>query len=179
MKGEVVVLRYGHRAVRDARITSHCCLVARAFGAKKIIVEGFEDSELADTVESINKSWGGGIELEFAEHWKPVLQKYRKLGFKAVHTTMYGVPLEDNIAKIRTWEKVLLIIGSQKVEREVYEMADMNISVTQQPHSEVAALAIFLHEYYGGAELKKKFTGAKLSITPQQRGKKVLSKKSN
>ena len=171
--GEVVVLRYGHRTVRDERITSHCCLVARAFGAGKIIVEGFEDEELKRTVDSVNGSWGKGIKLEFTEHWKPVIKKYRKLGYKVVHTTMYGLPLQDNIAKIRTWKKVLLVIGSQKVEREVYEMSDMNISITLQPHSEVAALAIFLHEYFSGKELAKRFPGAKLNIVPQEAGKKI------
>ena len=174
---EVVVLRYGHRTVRDERITSHCCLVARAFGARKIIVEGFEDEMLVKTVNSINKSWGGGFVLEFTEHWKPVIKKYMKRGFKVVHTTMYGQPLQDKIAKIRTFGKVLLVIGSQKVEREVYEMADMNISITLQPHSEVAALAVFLHEYLEGKELKKKFSGAKLNIIPQDRGKKIIGKK--
>jgi len=173
MNGEVVVLRYGHRTVRDERITSHCCLVARAFGAGKIIVEGFEDEELKRTVGSVNKNWGRGVRLEFTEHWKPVLKKYKKLGYKVVHTTMYGLPLQDNIAKIRTWKKVLLVIGSQKVEKEVYEMSDMNISITLQPHSEVAALAIFLHEYFGRKELGKIFPGAKLNIMPQKSGKKI------
>ncbi len=167
------MLRYGHRAVRDERITSHCCLVARAFGARKIIVEGFEDGELKRTVESVNKSWGNGIELEFTEHWKPTLKKYKKLGYKVVHTTMYGLPLQDNITKIRTWKKVLLVIGSQKVEKEVYELADLKVSITLQPHSEVAALAIFLHEYFGGQELRKKFSGGRLSIVPQKIGKKI------
>ena len=174
---EVIVLRYGHRHVRDARVTSHCCLVARAFGAGKIIVEGFEDGELKRTVESVNKNWGRGIGLEFTEHWKPILKKYKKLGYKVVHTTMYGLPLQNKIAKIRTWKKVLLIIGSQKVEKEVYEMADMNISITLQPHSEVAALAIFLHEYFEGEELGKKFNGGKLSIVPQKIGKKIVGLK--
>ena len=174
---EVIVLRYGHRTVRDERITSHCCLVARAFGAKKIIVEGFEDEELKRTVNSINKNWGNGITLEFTEHWKPIIKKYSKKGYKIIHTTMYGQPLQYKISKIRTFGKVLLGIGSQKVEREVYEMADMNISVTLQPHSEVAALAVFLHEYFEGRELGKKFPGAKLKIIPQDKGKKISGKK--
>jgi len=177
MKGEVLVLRYGHRTVRDERITSHCCLVARAFGAKKIIVEGFEDGELGKTVSKITKTWGGNFGLEFTEHWKPIIKKFSKNGYKIVHTTMYGRPLEERIAKIRTFGKLLLVIGSQKVEREVYEMADENISITQQPHSEVAALAVFLHEYFEGRELAKKFIGAKLRIIPQERGKKILGKK--
>ena len=174
---DVVVLRYGHRTVRDERITSHCCLVARAFGAKKIIVEGFEDDELKRTVDSVNKSWGKGIELEFTEHWKPILKKYKNLGYKVVHTTMYGLLLQNKIAKIRTWKKVLLVIGSQKVEKEVYEMADINISITLQPHSEVAALAIFLHEDFEGQELGKKFRGGKLNIVPQKVGKKIVGLK--
>ena len=36
----IVVLRLGHRIGRDARISTHCGLVARALGANKIIYSG-------------------------------------------------------------------------------------------------------------------------------------------
>ena len=67
---EVVVLRYGHRYHRDLRVTSHCCLVARALGAKKIIIQGDEDKSIRESVENINEKWGKGFKLEFNESWK-------------------------------------------------------------------------------------------------------------
>ena len=56
---------------------------------------------------------------------------------------------------------------------EIYALADSNIAVSSQPHSEVAALAVFLHEYFDGKELEKKFKNAKIRVVPQERGKKV------
>ena len=35
----IIVLRIGHRIGRDKRITTHVALVARAFGANKIIID--------------------------------------------------------------------------------------------------------------------------------------------
>jgi tRNA (cytidine56-2'-O)-methyltransferase len=35
----ITVLRIGHRLGRDKRITTHVALVARAFGANKILVD--------------------------------------------------------------------------------------------------------------------------------------------
>ena len=34
-KKDFVVVRYGHRDVRDYRVTSHCALVSRAFRQAK------------------------------------------------------------------------------------------------------------------------------------------------
>ena len=89
---------------------------------------------------------------------------------------MYGLPVQTVIKKVRKRRNVLVVIGAEKVPGEVYRLADYNIAVTNQPHSEVAALAVVLHEYFKGKELGKKFAKAKLKIIPQERGKKVISK---
>jgi tRNA (cytidine56-2'-O)-methyltransferase len=68
-------------------------------------------------------------------------------------------------------------VGSQKVEREVYERADWNVAVTGQPHSEIAALAVLLDRVQGGEELSRKFRKADRAIVPQERGKRVISLK--
>ena len=60
---EIAVLRYGHRLVRDYRVTSHCCLVARAFGAKKVIIAGDEDPSIKESVEDITKDGAGHLKL--------------------------------------------------------------------------------------------------------------------
>lgn len=173
MGGEVVVLRYGHRSIRDYRVTSHCCLVARAFGAKKIIIEGEEDVSLKKSIENIVKMWGGVFDVEFTTSWKKTITTYRKKKYKSIHATMYGLPLQKEIKKIRKFDKILFIVGSQKVEKEVYWKSDYNISITSQPHSEIAALVIFLDYFFKGKELEKRFSGAKLIITPQKKGKKI------
>ena len=152
MGKEVVVLRYGHRIVRDYRVTSHCCLVARAFGAKKIIIDGDEDRTIENSIKEVTNKWGGGFVVEFTPSWRKTMARYRKKGYNPVHATMYGLPMQKEIKKIRKQDKVLFVIGSQKVEREVYEKSRYNISITLQPHSEIAALAIFLDYYFGGKE---------------------------
>ena len=38
---KIYVLRLDHRRRRDARITTHVCLTARAFGASKIIIVNY------------------------------------------------------------------------------------------------------------------------------------------
>ncbi|WP_192806472.1 RNA methyltransferase [Saccharolobus islandicus] len=37
---DIYVLRLGHRPARDKRVTTHVILVARAFGAKGVYIEG-------------------------------------------------------------------------------------------------------------------------------------------
>ena len=84
---------------------------------------------------------------------------------------MYGIPIEKEIKKLKKKRNLLLIIGGEKVPGEIYQEADYNIAVTNQPHSEVAALAVFLHDYSGR---EKKFSRAKLRIVPQKKGKRVV-----
>ena len=88
---------------------------------------------------------------------------------------MYGDELEKSINKIDKKKDLLVIVGAEKVPPHIYEMADFNISVGNQPHSEVAALAIFLDRYTDGKWQKKKFNG-KIEILPCDKGKKVISK---
>ena len=173
MQRKIVVLRYGHRLVRDYRVTSHCCLVARAFGASKIEVMGDEDNSIAETIRKMNVRWGKGTEVKFFTDWKKRFEFYKKNGFVPVHLTMYGIPMQKVEAELRKRKKLLVIIGSQKVEREVYEKSDYNVSVTLQPHSEIAALAVFLDRLQQGKELNKKLPKAQIRIEPVNKGKKV------
>jgi len=177
VKQEIVVLRYGHRLVRDYRVTSHCCLVARAFGAKKVIIAGDEDKSIKKSVEDIVKRWGGSFKVEFTESWRKAMSSYMKRGFFSVHLTMYGQPLEKMFKTLGEKSKLLVVIGSQKVEKEVYEKSNANISVTGQPHSEIAALAVALDRVQGGKELGKKFKGAKIRVVPSSQGKEVVRKR--
>ena len=170
----IVVLRIGHRLGRDARISTHCGLVSRTFGAEKIIYTGDHDSQLLQSVNKMSAQWGGSFEALYEKNWTNTVQYYKRNRFLIVHLTMYGEPIQRKMRYVRKSKNILVIVGGEKVPGEVYQMADYNISVTQQPHSEIAALSIFLHEYLSGKELNKKFSKAKIKVVPQKAGKRVV-----
>ena len=166
------VLRMGHRLHRDERITTHCGLVARAFGAEGMILSGDKDESVLRSLKRVSKRWGGNFEVKYEKNWKWVIKEWG--GYKIL-LTMYGINIPDIIGKIRRLKKdILVIIGSEKVPSEVYQLIDYQIAVTNQPHSEVAALAVFLDWYFKGKELNKNFENSKVKIIPQLKGKKVI-----
>ncbi|NOQ56200.1 MAG: tRNA (cytidine(56)-2'-O)-methyltransferase [Nanohaloarchaea archaeon] len=173
----ITVLRIGHRLGRDSRITTHCGLVSRAFGAKKIILSGDYDKKIVDSLCGVTKQWGGDFEVEYDKQFMKIIKKFKKEGGIVVHLTMYGINLPDKIGDIRKDSKardVLVIIGSQKVPGEVYHLADYNVAVGNTPHSEISALAIFLDRFFCGRQIEKKMKKGKISIIPQEKGKKTV-----
>ena len=78
---EIEVLRIGQRIVRDDRVTTHVALVARAFGAKKILMNEV-NPEIKETLEKINDTWGGEFSVEFIDSWKPVIKMKKQEGFQ-------------------------------------------------------------------------------------------------
>lgn len=174
---EIIVFRYGHRIVRDYRVSSHCSLVARAFGAKKIVICGEEDHSMKQSVDDITNRWGGKFKVEFTQNWENYLKNVKDEGYVLVHLTMYGEILNTVEKKIRKNNKICIIIGSQKVDAKVYSLADYNISVTTQPHSEIAALAVTMDRLNQGKELSENLPFQKKRIIPQKKGKKVIDLK--
>jgi len=173
----VVVFRLGHRYVRDDRTTTHLFLVARAFGADAAVYCGQRDEELERSLMRVKESWGGSFEVGFVRDWRSGLQEYKGNGLEVIHLTMYGLPIVEVVEQIRSSSKdKLVVVGGAKVPKEVYSLADWNVSVTSQPHSEVSALSVFLHEFFSGEELLRSFDGGRLRILPQERGKRVLRK---
>jgi tRNA (cytidine56-2'-O)-methyltransferase len=169
----IAVLRLGHRVGRDVRITTHICLAARALGAEKVFLSGEKDESIIRSIEGVAKRWGGKFEVEYRKDWRAVMKSWKG---KTVHLTMYGEPLNDKLDVLRKAGDLLVIVGAEKVPSEVYRNADFNISVSGQPHSEVAALAVFLDRFFEGKELEKRFPGAKLRIVPQGHGKLIEEK---
>jgi tRNA (cytidine56-2'-O)-methyltransferase len=167
----VRVVRVGHRYVRDYRTLTHLCLVSRALGAESICLEEVE-KELRETVGEVNRTWGGDFSI-LEGKWRRVFQDAKEEGRAIVHLTMYGDPLQDKLEELRGRESFLIAVGGPKVPGEVYRLADYNVAVTSQPHSEVAALAIAIHELQEGEELKKVFGDYKLKIIPSAKGKRV------
>jgi tRNA (cytidine56-2'-O)-methyltransferase len=172
----ISVLRIGHRLVRDDRVTTHAALVARAFGADMIYMTGVDQS-VSDTVASVSKRWGGKFKVEVIQDWKSLAKAWKKEGGKVAHLTMYGISIDDITERLRKESKILVIIGAGKVPQEVFELADFNIAISNQPHSEIAALAIFLDRTFSGKQFKKTFAAAKLKIAPTEKGKNVHENK--
>lgn len=166
------ILRIGHRISRDKRITTHVALVARAFGADKIFIDTL-DKKIEETIRSTVKRFGGNFEIITGVDKKNFLHNWNGT---IVHLTMYGEKVNKVVNKMDKNKDLLIIVGAEKVPPWIYEISDYNISVGNQPHSEVAALAVFLDRYTDGKWVNKKFNG-NLEILPSNKGKKVVSKK--
>ncbi|MFP4174565.1 MAG: tRNA (cytidine(56)-2'-O)-methyltransferase [Halobacteriales archaeon] len=164
------VLRLGHRPERDERLTTHVCLTARAFGADAVHVDG-KGTEPVETAREVTERFGGPFDADTVESPRSVV---RDFDGNVAHLTMYGEPVEDVVDELRD-EPVLAVVGAGKVDGWVYGEADYNVGVTNQPHSEVAALAVFLHEYFGGDELSASFDGGEIEVVPSARGKETRS----
>lgn len=172
---EVWVLRLFHRIPRDKRVTSHLALAARALGAKGMYFSGQFDASLLKTVEKVSYAWGGDFKVKYVKDYLKFIKKWRENGGKIIHLTMYGLPLNDVIEEIKGKKgKKLVVVGGEKVPKIVYKLADWNVSITNQPHSEISALAIFLHELFEGEELNLEFRNAKIKIIPHRTDKKVV-----
>jgi len=167
------VLRVGQRYVRDDRTLTHLCLVSRALGAEAIHIGDVEKDILA-TLGGVNRTWGGDFRAILGEPWRKVIREAKEERRAVVHLTMYGMPLQDVVGELRKLDKLLIVVGGPKVPGKVYHEADYNVAVTSQPHSEIAALAIVLHEIQGGEELKRSFGKSRLKILPSARGKRVV-----
>jgi tRNA (cytidine56-2'-O)-methyltransferase len=175
----IVVLRWGHRVQRDARLTTHVALTARALGASGFLLADTRDEAIKATVEKVTGSWGGEFFFEMGTSWKNAVRDWKTKGGIVVHLTAYGENIQASnvLARIRTAGKdILLIVGSQKVPKNFFtsEVSDFNVSIGNQPHSECAALAVFLDRFFEGKELTKEFGNAKIRIIPQKRGKKTI-----
>jgi tRNA (cytidine56-2'-O)-methyltransferase len=174
----VAVLRIGHRLVRDDRTTTHAVLVSRAMGSEVIYMTDVDD-EIKKTLDKVNKRWGGENEfrLEIIDNWKKILKTWKENGDIVVHLTMYGAPINQKIIEIKELsQRILVIIGAEKVPKEVYFLADYNIAIGSQPHSEIAALAIFLDRIFEGNQFNKSFLDEKMKIIPSDKGKNVIQR---
>lgn len=168
----VIVLRLGHRPERDKRITTHVGLVSRAFGAEEMLMDG-RDPSVEESLADVVERWGGNFRLKAGVSWKGEAARWKEAGGKVAHLTMYGSRLADVIADIRLHERIMVVVGAEKVPAEIYQLADWNVAVGNQPHSEVAALAVFLDHLMEGQELTRNFDGG-LEIIPSPRGKQVI-----
>ena len=167
----ITVIRIGHRPFRDKRITTHVALVARAFGADRILVDEKDDT-LESTVNKVTENFGGNFSIKSGISWK---KEFRDFNGIKVNLSMYGVNVDDRIESIRKaveGKNMIVLVGAEKVPIDAYNIADFNIAISNQPHSEVSALAIFLDRFYNGSELKRTYEG-KMNVVPMDHGKMV------
>jgi tRNA (cytidine56-2'-O)-methyltransferase len=170
---EVAVLRLGHRPGRDERMTTHVGLTARALGADRVVLAG-DGASRRDTIEEVTDRFGGPFAVETTDEPGAVLGEWEGV---VVHLTMYGLPVQEVAGEIRDefagGEAILLVVGAQKVPFSVYEQADWNVAVTNQPHSEVASLAVVLDRLFEGDHLDREWHDADRVVVPQAEGKRV------
>lgn len=175
---KIEVLRIGQRLVRDDRVTTHVALVSRAFGASKIIMHEV-NPEIKPRISEVNRIWGGNFEVEITDSWRKTIKTKKEDLYKIVHLTMYGESVDTVFDNIRQEEKILVVVGAEKVPRDVYEVADFNVAIGNQPHSEISALAVLLDRLLKGKQFLKARENAKQEIIPSKKGKKVIDKTIN
>ncbi|MCL1984496.1 MAG: tRNA (cytidine(56)-2'-O)-methyltransferase [Methanomassiliicoccaceae archaeon] len=163
------IMRIGHRPQRDKRVTTHVALSSRALGAKGIFVDT-EDRVLEENVRSVCERFGGDFDIRTGIKWKDAVKKFDGM---VIHLTMYGQRLDEALSKIPSDADLMIVVGAEKVPPEVYERADMNVSVGNQPHSEIAALSIFMDRLTKGGALYEERNG-RFTVIPNERGKTVV-----
>lgn len=175
---KLTILRLDHRPYRDKRITTHCALVGRAFGADEFYFSGIEDAGIITVITKTNENWGGNYHIEFIEDALTFANKFKANGGIVVHLTMYGLKIQEKIEelkKLRFTRNILLIVGGAKVPTEYFQLADYNIAIGNQPHSEVSALSLMLY-LLDTSCLNKEFNNGKLKIIPSNDLKKIIRK---
>lgn len=174
-KMNIGVLRIGHRLVRDDRTTTHVALVSRSFGCNILYMTDVND-DIKSTIDDVNNRWGhaSNFKIEIVKGWRNVILNWKKNGGIVIHLTMYGLNVDDIIGKIKdSSNDILIIVGAEKVPKEIYKLSDYNIAIGNQPHSEISSLAIVLDRIFQGKQLKLSFESAKMKIIPSLREKLV------
>ena len=90
-----------------------------------------------------------------------------------IHLTMYGEPWRETVESIPRDAPTVVVVGGTKVPGELFRIADHNVSIGNQPHSEVAALAVFLESWIGSIDESIRFAGGEIEVVPSERAKRV------
>lgn len=173
----ITVLRLGYRVGRDPRINTHLGLVARALGANQFLVSGDNNHKMFDTINQVTKTFGGKFNtnhLESPMNWIKKFKSEKEGNGIVIHLTMYGEDYRKVTKEIPKDKPLAIVVGGAKVPASIYRMADYNVSVGNQPHSEVAALALILDKLYDGNSIDQTFLNPKLEIIPNLDGKHVI-----
>src|SRR3990170_8950250 len=93
---EIVVLRWGHRPQRDARLTTHVALTARALGASGFLLSDTVDEKIKESIEKVTRNWGGKFFFEMGTAWKSAVRDWKSKGGVVVHLTVYGENIQTS-----------------------------------------------------------------------------------
>ena len=174
---DIEILRLGHRKGRDPRISTHLALVSRAMGADSFVLAGDPDDKLFSNINSVNERFGQGLACRYEKSPMKMLREISNSSSDhkplIIHLTMYGEPFKQVVPKIRKNRPIVIVVGGAKVPGELFKISDYNIAVGNQPHSEVAALALFLDNWTDGKGLNREFSKPQLIISPSKSGKNV------
>ena len=129
---------------------------------------------MESTIRDVTNRFGGPFDIQSGKPWKQAIREWRAIGGRIVHLTAYGLPLPKTLQEIQETNKdLLVVVGSEKMPGEIFNLADWNVSVTSQPMSEVAALAIFLDWFRQHREFEHEFSKAQVQIVPSRTGKEI------
>jgi tRNA (cytidine56-2'-O)-methyltransferase len=131
-------------------------------------------SDRRETIDDITDRFGGPFAVEVTDQ---TMGRLRSWEGAIAHLTMYGLPVqdvEDEIRAAHAEDPLLVVVGAEKVPFEVYDCADWNVGITNQPHSEIAGLAVFLDRLFEGRELDRAWEDAEKRVIPQATGKRVV-----
>jgi len=148
-------------------MTTHVGLTARAFGASSMYLPKM-DERIKNTLDDVTERFGGSFSVKEAEDWRGMIDNWEG---DVIHLTMYGEDVDTFFEKNEIQDP-LIIVGAEKVPAEVYDKSDKNVSIGSQPHSEVAALAVFM-DRLNVRKLEKNYDGD-IGIIPRKKGKKIV-----
>ena len=176
------VIRLGHRVDRDKRMTSHLGLTARALGADGMVIFGDHDPSIVQTLTEVSGRFGGKFNARFGTNPMGYLKKFKQGGEDSpagtvIHLTMYGESHLEALPKVRRDRPVALVVGGAKVPGELFGIADYNVSVGNQPHSEVAALAITMSEWFKSVASESRCSNPEIKVLPSKSGKSIFDRK--
>lgn len=172
----ISVLRLSHRKERDKRITTHVFLVARTFGASSCFYTGDKDTKIEENIKEVTEKWGSSFRVQHVTNYRRIITEHEGI---SVHLTMYGhshlkaVPIIKKILSDQPEKNnsLLVIVGGKKVPADVYKLVDFNVAISFQPHSEVAAVAIFLYDFLGHDFIYRPRTNAQVQLTGGEKAK--------
>ncbi len=84
-----------------------------------------------------------------------------------------GEPWREAVQNISRDAPIVVVVGGTKVPGELFKIADHNVSIGNQPHSEVAALAVFLESWVGTLDEPTRFVGGEIEVIPSERAKRI------
>ena len=145
-------------------------LAARAFGASSIIFTTPKNSRVVRYFKGLSARWGGNFNVEFTNDWRKELDV--KKNYKVVYLTRFGVPIRSVESILRTYKNLVVVVSTTD-NKSAIRRADFNVSISTQPHTNISAISVFLHEFYSGRELALHFENARYKVVPAARGMRV------